>query len=60
MNPRPEEKTILLEEGYSKVYLDGIRPLIEFVETNKQDFFKTKDFITLYEYAPVLQETRTS
>jgi len=38
-----------MDEGYQKVYGEGIKPFINLIETGKQDFFEAKEFIKLYD-----------
>ena len=40
---------IPLDRGYQRVYDEGIKPFIEFIEASEREFFKAKDFVTLYD-----------
>jgi len=48
MTARREEKLIQLEDGYQLVLHEGIRPIINLLETGKQEFLKVDEFIKLY------------
>lgn len=46
------EEIIKLEDGYGKVYKDGIQPFLQFIEgQDDKDFFKAKEFVKHYECA---------
>lgn len=40
---------IALDVGWNKVKAQGIVPFIDFIETTDKEFFKAKDFVTLYD-----------
>jgi hypothetical protein len=40
---------IELEKGFERVNKEGIQPFIDFIEAQEREFFKAKDFVTLYE-----------
>src|SRR5579872_3069931 len=49
MSSLESENIIDFDEGYTKIHKFGIEPFINFIETGQLEFFKAKDFISLYD-----------
>ena len=44
-----DEQIIQLDVGYKRVKAEGIDPFVRFIETGEREFFKAKEFVTLYD-----------
>lgn len=44
-----ESPTIKLEDGFARINTQGIQPFIQCIENNEREFFKAKEFVTLYD-----------
>ena len=44
-----DDNIINLNEGWARVREEGIIPFINFIETTDKEFFRARDFVTLYE-----------
>ena len=44
-----DDSIIQLDVGYRRVKQEGIDPFVRFIETGEREFFKAKEFVTLYD-----------
>ena len=44
-----DDSIIQLDVGYKRVKQEGIDPFVRFIETGEREFFKAKEFVTLYD-----------
>lgn len=47
--PEMDQDIIHLEDGYRKVYQNGIQPFINLIESREREFVKAHDFVQIYE-----------
>ena len=43
------EDIITLDAGFNRINNEGIQPFLLFIETQEREFFKSKEFVTLYD-----------